>query len=189
MARSIWALGAVLWMTAAMAQAEEFWARDLKGRAGIGVTAPLGAEQGKGVEGIYWFHDHFAVKGNTYYRGFFPGTGDAQKEFDLGLGLIFNTVRANTTNLGVGLGFNLFTLSEGSSATEFNFEIPVRIEQFISRFFAMHVQTGIVFHNIDKKGAVGGRFKSATDSEGKGWTRSSAFEIGGQSQVGFTMYF
>ena len=141
-------------------------AKDLKGRAGVGLEQTLGGASGITLR--YWPAQAFGFSLTAgakivSYDGV-DEAGAAEVKYASivtgAIGVMYNLARSLHANLGVGariaLGFQTGETNdivpEAGEGMQFNFEIPIQLEFFLSDSFSVSVATGIVFALIPEEG-------------------------------------
>ena len=141
-------------------------AKDLKGRAGVGLEQTLGGASGVTLR--YWPAQAFGISLTAgakiaSYDGV-DEAGAAEVKYASivtgAVGVMYNIARSLHANLGVGarvtLGFQTGETNdivpEAGDGTQFNFEIPIQLEFFMSDSFSVSVATGVVFALIPEDG-------------------------------------
>ncbi|MBM4388462.1 MAG: hypothetical protein FJ088_12025 [Deltaproteobacteria bacterium] len=167
-------------------------ARDVGGKLGIGYDQSLGGVSGLSVK--YWI-DNLGIWTTFGFDYFNPdGDGDSLVEIEAALGVIYNFVRPEEANLGIGLRGDLGFLNKAANNNtertfHFNIEVPIVAEYFFSDHFAVHASTGFIFVLVPSSGAALTPQKSGIlQSQAKGF----GFGIGHGNlfaNAGFTFYF
>lgn len=141
-------------------------AKDLKGRAGVGIEQTLG-----GVSGLtlrYWPAQAFGISLTagariSSYDGL-DADGVAEVKYASivtgSLGIMYNLAQSLHANLGVGLrvavgfqsGETNDIVPQDANGTQINFEIPIQLEFFLSDSFSVSVATGVLFALIPEEG-------------------------------------
>jgi hypothetical protein len=141
-------------------------AKDLKGRAGVGVEQTLG-----GVSGLtlrYWPAQAFGISLTagariSSYDGL-DADGEAEVKYASivtgSLGVMYNLAQSLHANLGVGVrvafgfqsGETNDIVPQDANGTQINFEIPIQLEFFLSDSFSVSVSTGVLFALIPEEG-------------------------------------
>lgn len=202
---------AVLLCAVALASPAE--ARDMNGKFGLGYSQTLG-----GVSGIHlkYFVKDFVLEGTIGLDLFKPSSLDVRTSVKGALGVFYNFARFEIANLGVGVRADVGwrngksvaasaikacvdeggapadcqSKNPGSSAWQFNVEIPLVAELFFTDHFAINVQAGVLFTivNSAQKALPQATGQMATDTAEKGF----GFSFGSGSlfgSAGFTVYF
>jgi hypothetical protein len=141
-------------------------AKDLKGRAGIGVEQTIG-----GVSGLtlrYWPAQAFGISLTAgadivRYEGV-DESGATEWKFasvvETSVGVMYNFARSLHANMGVGIRASLgFQSGETNDIVpalgdkfQVTLEIPLQLEFFLSDSFSVSVATGIVFAFVPEEG-------------------------------------
>lgn len=187
-------------------------ARDMSGKFGIGYDQSLG-----GVSGINlkYHAGNFVVLGTLGFDFFKPENLDPRTAVKFALGALYNFSKSDMANAGIGIRANV-GWRNGEAVTEdrrnnnpdctpgtqcplvqpsddvwqFNIEIPLMIEVFLSDHFAFSLTTGLVLSILtydDPALAVGGDDMATNTQEagiGIGIGTGSVF-----GSAGFTYYF
>ena len=140
--------------------------KDLKGRAGVGLEQTLGGASGITLR--YWPAQAFGLSLTAGAKIVSYDGVDAQGAAEVkyasvvtgAIGVMYNLARSLHANLGIGarvaLGFQTGETNdivpEAGDGTQFNFEIPIQLEFFLSDSFSLSVATGIVFALIPEDG-------------------------------------
>ena len=188
--RLLIALCALSMLTAA-APAE---AKDLNGRFGLGLEQSLG-----GVSGVtmrYWPTKKFGILAtlgaNVLTQNDFKFL---RTNFGASAGFIYNFANSLHANLGAGLRLALgyetgYDSNENSDGGEFQFdiEIPIMTEFFLSESFSISLAVGVVIAMIPVTGTI---FKTDGAPETESYNAETIhFGIGNfSSQIGVVYYF
>lgn len=168
-------------------------AKDMNGKFGLGLDASTGGVSGLGFR---YFVGNLKLDLTLGVNAFIPsGAGSTKIGFYAAPGLIYEFVRATSANLGIGLKANMGYQNKAASggtgsAFEANIEIPLEVEYFFSRHFAMNFSVSILFDIVSSKG----RTLNNSGASGQGIPAVKGFGIsfGAGSLVagaGFTFYF
>lgn len=142
------------------------WAKDMQGRAGVGIEETLG-----GVSGLtlrYWPGQSFGVSLTAgakivRYEGE-SAKGDTEFKFatlvSTSAGFMANIGRSLHANLSVGARISIGFLSDETndivpaeaSRVQFSVELPLQLEFFLSDAFSISVATGVLFAFIPDEG-------------------------------------
>ena len=144
-------------------------AKNLQGHLGLGLEQSISGISGMTVR--YWSGDRVGIHA-TLGGGLSAGVGENQDQVGSSLGLsagmVYNVARSLHANLGVGVRAAIAMRNEAlrnalSSSTgdtregddlQFNIELPIVIEYFLSESFSVSVSTGILLAFIPAEGAV-----------------------------------
>ena len=144
-------------------------AKDLPGRLGLGLEQSLSGVSGLTVR--YWAGERLGVHA-TLGGGLAAGLGENQDEvgssIGLSAGLIYNVARSLHANLGFGvkaaMGLRNEAMRNAGTAPgdeartgddfQFNVELPIVIEYFMSESFSVSVSSGFLIAFIPEDGAV-----------------------------------
>ena len=168
-------------------------AKDLSGRFGLGLEQSLG-----GVTGVtmrYWPGQHFGILATV---GADVITQDDFKFLNTNIGVsagfVYNFAESLHANLGAGLrlaigfetGYDSDESQEGA-VFQFDIELPVMTEFFLSDSFSVSLAVGVVIAMIPLTGAV---FSSSEATDAPQSTETIHFGIGNfTSQIGVVYYF
>ena len=129
-------------------------AKDMNGKFGLGLDVSTG-----GVSGLAfrYFIGNLKLNLALGVNAFIPSDGGkTQFGFFGAPGLIYEFALAPQTNMGVRLKANLGYLNKaannGVSVFEANIEIPIEVEYFFSRHFAMNFSVSLLFDIVPKGG-------------------------------------
>jgi hypothetical protein len=205
-------MGLLPFLLASMALAAPAEARNMNGKFGVGYSQTLG-----GVSGLHlkYFVKDVLIEGTLGFDLFKPSDMDPRTSVKGAVGAFYNFARFEIANLGVGVRLDVgwrngeaITASlrktcladgndaatckgvKGSSAWQFNLEIPLLAEVFFTDHFALNVQAGVVFTFVtnQNKALPQELGQMSTDTQEKGF----GFGFGGGSlfgSAGFTVYF
>lgn len=141
-------------------------AKDLKGRAGVGIEQTIG-----GVSGLtlrYWPAQAFGIAitaGADIVR--YEGTDESgapewkfSSVVETSVGVMYNFAQSLHANMGVGIRASLgFQSGETNDVVpslgdklQINLEIPLQLEFFLSDSFSVSVATGILFAFVPEEG-------------------------------------
>ncbi len=144
-------------------------AKNLQGHLGLVLEQSISGISGMTVR--YWSGDRVGIHA-TLGGGLSAGVGENQDQVGSSLGLsagmVYNVARSLHANLGVGVRAAIAMRNEAlrnalSSSTgdtregddlQFNIELPIVIEYFLSESFSVSVSTGILLAFIPEEGAV-----------------------------------
>ena len=168
-------------------------AKDMNGKFGLGLDASTGGVSGLGFR---YFIGNLKLNLTLGVNAFIPsGAGSTRIGFYVAPAVVYEFVHATSTNLGIGLRANLGYQNKAAragvgSAFEANIEIPLEVEYFFSRHFAMDFSVSVLFDIVPKNGRVLNN-KGASD-ESVPAVKGFSISFGAGSLVagaGFTYYF
>ena len=155
-------LATVLTVVTLLAVSQQARAKDVSGRIGIGGKAGLSSDAVAGLNAIYWLGDLGleGIFGLTYQK---PDGGDGAALLRMAFAAIFNLLKAERTNLGIGGRFSLSvgkfdggetrSVSPGiegggsdgaGTGAQIDIEAPLRVEHFFTNNFAVNMETGFI---------------------------------------------
>ncbi len=129
-------------------------AKDMRGRFGLGYDQSLGGASGLAL--TYWVTHALGIDLIMGLDLVSPDEGDNQVAFNTAFGVRYNIARARDVNLGIGLrgsmGFLNKAATGGDSIFQFNLDIPLIVEYFFSKHFAISLATGITMQIVPEDG-------------------------------------
>lgn len=167
------------------------FAKDMRGKFGVGYQGSLGGAQGLGI--AYWVTNALAIDAILGLEFASPDVGDTQLGFNVAIGARYNIARAKDVNLGFGILIDLgFVNKAGNggadSSFQANIELPLTVEYFFSEHFAINLATGITIAIVPEKGEVLTPWGRTFDPGAKGFG-VQFFNGGLFGSAGFKFYF